>query len=67
MHALDTFTCPACQSREPFLIVVSASVHYDRAGPRHPPAWEFHAGSYCQCVNCGKIGIVKQFRSGKEG
>jgi hypothetical protein len=64
-NCLKGFSCPDCRSEAPFNIGVTAIVTFFDNGPIHPPGYEFHAGSYCECPTCGRIGIVKQFRAGK--
>jgi hypothetical protein len=63
---LTHFSCPNCRSAGPFYILITATVLYTEQGPTTHTGYDYNAGSWCQCANCHRQGIVKQFRKGKE-
>jgi hypothetical protein len=68
-NCLEGFQCPQCDSYAPFNIEakIVVEVHDDgtsAANDRYDTEWD--NDSWCQCVQCSKIGKVRDFYTAEE-
>ncbi len=68
-NCLIGLRCPNqfCESTEPFKITAEASFLVYDDGTGEPSQIEWAADSPCVCVECGKRGVVGDFKDKKRG
>lgn len=62
-NCLEGFKCPRCGALEPFRISVQKFVTmYDEGSEDDGNDTEWSKTSVCECVTCGKMGVVSDFQ-----